>query len=44
MKAKRHGKGIITYNSQRIYEGEWKNDKRDGMGYERFTNGNQYEG
>jgi hypothetical protein len=21
--SKRHGKGIITYNSQRVYEGEW---------------------
>ena len=26
----RHGRGAIIYNSNRIYEGEWLNDKRHG--------------
>jgi len=41
---KRHGRGVIVYLSQRIYEGDWKNDKRNGRGYERFLNGNYYNG
>jgi len=27
-----------------VYEGSWLNDKRDGRGFERFSNGNLYEG
>lgn len=41
---KRHGMGIMKYDSGRIYEGFWKNDLRDGKGYEIFPNGNIYEG
>lgn len=40
--SKRHGKGVITYNNTRVFEGEWANDKRNGIGYERFSNGNTY--
>ena len=35
---------MITYNSGRVYEGSWTEDKREGLGYERFQNGNTYEG
>ena len=27
-----------------VYDGEWKNDKREGHGVMRFSNGDQYEG
>ena len=36
----RHGQGICVYEIGRIYEGDWLADKRDGKGYERFSNGN----
>ena len=29
---KRHGKGKMTYTNGDVYEGEWKDDKRCGMG------------
>ena len=41
---KRSGKGVIVYEAGRIYEGTWLADKRDGKGYELFTNGNTYHG
>ena len=41
---KRTGRGVITYNSGRVYEGSWKLDYRHGLGYERFQTGNTYEG
>lgn len=41
---KREGRGVIVYNSSRIYEGHWANDRRHGQGYEYFSNGNTYEG
>jgi len=41
---KRNGIGIMKYDSGRFYEGSWKNDLRDGKGYEHFPNGNSYEG
>lgn len=40
----REGVGVITYNSSRVYEGNWAHDKRSGIGFERFSNGNIYEG
>lgn len=43
-KKKRHGKGVIVYDTGRVYEGQWKNDLREGSGYELFTNGNVYQG
>ena len=41
---KRDGKGVIVYDSGRIYEGDWENDKRNGRGFELFPNGNKYLG
>jgi hypothetical protein len=29
---KMHGIGSLTYHNDRSYEGEWKNDERDGLG------------
>ena len=43
-KRKRHGLGVIVYNTGRIYEGEWKDDKRFNRGFELFVNGNTYQG
>ena len=33
---KRCGKGVITYGSSRLYEGDWLDDRRHGVGFERF--------
>jgi hypothetical protein len=41
-KRKRSGKGVVVYDTGRIYEGEWENDKRHGRGFELFSNGNTY--
>mmetsp|Transcript_42208 Transcript_42208/g.64711 ORF Transcript_42208/g.64711 Transcript_42208/m.64711 type:complete len:102 (-) Transcript_42208:3157-3462(-) len=43
-KRKRHGKGVIVYDTGRIFEGEWQTDKRHGRGFELFSNGNTYQG
>jgi len=40
---KREGRGIMKYTSNRVYEGDWKNDIRTGKGFERYTN-NTYVG
>jgi len=40
----RHGRGYMRYRNGRLYEGHWKDNKRDGKGYEQFANGNSYEG
>lgn len=42
IKRKREGKGVIVYDTGRIYEGTWESDKRGGRGYELFSNGNTY--
>ena len=34
----------MKYKSGRLYEGEWLNDVRSGKGYERYSNGNIYQG
>ena len=41
-KRKRHGNGVIVYDTGRIYEGAWEADKRSGHGFELFSNGNRY--
>ena len=38
----RNGKGRLALTS--VYEGCWKNDKRDGIGFQKWTNGDQYDG
>jgi hypothetical protein len=38
------GSGIAIYNDGRVYEGDWNGDKRYGMGYEAFANGNVFRG
>jgi len=39
----RHGKGTYTWNSGKIYKGEWKNNLRDGVG-EMTENGKTVKG
>ena len=39
---KREGFGVMVYRKNRVYEGQWKGDYRDGKGYERYSNGNLY--
>jgi len=36
----REGMGVCVYGNTRLFEGFWKNDKREGRGFERFSNGN----
>jgi len=36
--SQRHGKGVIVYETGRVYEGEWSDDKRNGQGFEIFGN------
>ena len=36
--------GIMEYDNGRVYEGEWKDDLRNGNGYEIYANGVIYEG
>lgn len=37
--------GISLPNGiKRIYEGDWIEDVREGQGYERYSNGNEYDG
>ena len=41
---KRHGLGVMVYRKNRVYEGQWADDYREGKGMERYSNGNKYEG
>jgi len=41
---KRHGYGVMVYNTKRVYEGQWDNNFRKGIGVERYSNGNTYKG
>ena len=34
----------MIYKKNRLYEGEWMNDLRNGKGYEVYSNSNRYEG
>lgn len=34
----------MIYDNNRVYEGEWVNNQRHGKGYEKFANGNKFEG
>ncbi len=40
----RSGKGVMLYSTGRLYEGGWKHDRRDSLGFERYANGNSYKG
>ena len=31
-KRQKHGKGVCSYNNGDVYEGEWKNGERHGLG------------
>ena len=33
-KGDRQGRGVMVYANNRVYEGEWDADMRDGLGYE----------
>lgn len=37
----KEGKGVLLYENGRVYEGNWKNNKREGVGYERFQSNSQ---
>lgn len=39
----RHGKGKMVYSEEKVYEGEWKEDKMDGFGVMN-SKGKVYEG
>lgn len=34
----------MIYKDGRIYEGEFNQDRKEGLGYEKFNNGCVYEG
>ena len=40
----KEGKGNKYYNDGRLYEGEWKNNKRQGKGITKRSNGSIFEG
>ena len=39
-----HGKGVYTWKDGRKYEGEYKNDKKDGHGVYCWADGKKYDG
>ena len=41
---KRQGLGVLIYDNGRVYEGEWQDDRRNGRGYELFSNYSNYIG
>ena len=42
---KRNGVGIMVYDNGRLYEGNWKEDLKEGeAGFEKFPNGCMYSG
>ena len=41
---KRHGRGLMTYECESRYYGEWQNDKYGGCGIYRFKNGDCFDG
>ena len=41
---KRQGLGVLIYDNGRVYEGEWQDDRRNGRGYELFSNKSKYIG
>ena len=43
-RGQKHGVGKMTYDNGNEYEGQWKNNKRDGKGTTKYTSGNVYTG
>jgi len=41
---KKHGLGVELKRGNSIYEGEFKNDKRDGLGKVNYIDGSYYYG
>ena len=41
---RRCGQGKMTWENGRIYNGQWKDDMREGQGTYRFDSGNTYQG
>lgn len=39
-----HGYGVYTWKDGRKYEGEYKNDKKDGHGVYYWADGKKYDG
>jgi hypothetical protein len=39
-----HGFGVYTWKDGRKYEGEYKNDKKDGHGVYYWADGKKYDG
>lgn len=39
-----HGFGVYTWKDGRKYEGEYKNDKKDGHGIYYWADGKKYDG
>ena len=39
-----HGRGVYWYADGKVYEGDWKDDKRHGRGVCRYASGNLYDG
>ena len=40
----REVRGPVTLESEAVYEGEWLNGLRDGMGKQKWPDGSLYEG
>ena len=43
-RGQKHGVGKMTYDNGNEYEGQWKNNKRDGKGTTKYASGNVYTG
>jgi hypothetical protein len=39
-----HGDGIFSYNNGDVYEGEFRNSKKNGYGVYSYFNGDEYKG
>ena len=40
----KHGEGKMKYDNDNGYQGQWKNNKRDGKGITTYASGNHYDG
>jgi len=44
MNGKRHGKGKFTWYNGEIFEGQWRDGKKNGFGVWKSPKGDSYEG